>query len=104
MVGPDGFLYVVSIGQGKVFRIFPSVVTSQVENIQSRVEQRMSAASNTIERNNGEETLPRQLDGQSKSIPTNNLNKKLHVSIEPLKDAVTRGGSQSITISSSSNI
>lgn len=98
-VGPDGFLYVVSIGQGKVFRIFPSVVTSQVENIQSRVEQRMSAASNTIERNNGEETLPGQLDEQSKSIPTNNLNKKLHVSIEPLKDAVTRGGSQSITIS-----
>jgi len=101
-VGPDGYLYVVSIGQGKVFRILPAVVTPKVENIQSGEEQEISsanyAANNTMGRSNGKEIVHEQLSQESKSIPSNNLNKKLHVSIEPLKNPVARGNPQTVTI------
>jgi glucose/arabinose dehydrogenase len=101
-VGPDGYLYVVSIGQGKVFRILPSVVTSQVKNIESTEQQEMSTTNytenNIMERSNEQKIKPEQFNQELQSIPFNNNNKELLVSIEPLKDPVARGDSQGITI------
>ena len=101
-VGPDGYLYVVSIGQGKVFRISPSVVTSQVKNMQSIEQQETSVINytemNIIERSNEEKIIPEQSDLELQSTPSNNNNMELLVSIEPLKDPVARGDSQGLTI------
>jgi aldose sugar dehydrogenase len=101
-VGPDGYLYVVSIGQGKVFRILPSVVTSDLKNIQSEEQQELSTANfsgtNVIEGNNEEQLIPQQSEERLQSIPANENNNELLVSIEPLKDPVARGDSQGVTI------
>jgi hypothetical protein len=101
-VGPDGYLYVVSIGQGKVFRILPSVITSQVKNIESTEQQEMPTTNytekNVIERSNEQKIKPEQFNQELQSIPSNTNNKELVVSIEPLKDPVARGDSQGITI------
>jgi hypothetical protein len=101
-VGPDGYLYVVSIGQGKVFRILPSVVTSDLKNIQSEEQQELSTANfsgtNVIEGNNEEQLIPQQSEERLQSIPANENNNELLISIEPLKDPVARGDSQGVTI------
>jgi aldose sugar dehydrogenase len=104
-VGPDGYLYVVSIGQGKVFRILPSAVTSDLKNIQSEEQQELSTTNftekNVLERSNEEKIMPEQSNQELQSIPANNNNnnnKELLVSIEPLKDPVARGDSQGVTI------
>jgi glucose/arabinose dehydrogenase len=102
-IGPDGYLYVVSIGQGKVFRILPSVVTSEVKNIQSGEQQELSTTNftekNVIERSNEEKIMREKSNQEFQSIPANNNNnKELLVSIEPLKDPVARGDSQGVTI------
>jgi glucose/arabinose dehydrogenase len=100
-VGPDGYLYVVSIGQGKVFRILPSVVTSEVKNIQSGEQQEQPIANFTDENviDNKVEIIPEQSNQELQSIPAKNSNDmEINVSIEPLKDPVARGESQAITI------
>ena len=100
-VGPDGYLYVVSIGQGKVFRILPSVVTSEVRNIQSGEQQEQPMSNFTDENviDNKEEIIPQQSNQELESIPSKNSNDmEINVSIEPLKDPVARGESQAITI------
>ena len=88
-VGPDGYLYVVSIGQGKVFRISPNL--SGTEEIDGK----------------NEETLSPVQSDEQQNMPTTNLsmtndidgkNNELLVSIVPLKDTVARGDSQSTTI------
>jgi glucose/arabinose dehydrogenase len=96
-VGPDGYLYIVSIGQGKVFRILPNLSgTSDTVDIQSEniPTANLSGASDTV-------------DIQSENIPTANLsgasdiggnNNVLSVSILPQKNPVATGDSQNITI------
>jgi len=80
-VGPDGYLYVVSIGQGKVFRILPNPsVTNNIDDLQSE-ELKQNKSSNLSE---------------TEDIETNNS--ELLVSIVPLKDPVARGESQSVKI------
>ena len=75
-VGPDGYLYVVSIGQGKVFRILPNPsLTNNIDDLQSEGQQQNRPISNVSESDN-----------------------KLLVSIVPLKDTVARGDSQSATV------
>lgn len=102
-VGPDGYMYVVSIGQGKVFRIMPTVpVNSNLQNIQAEELQdantaKLSAA-NDSGVNNQEGLSAMQSERQQQNIPTDDINKELLVSIVPMKDPVTRGESQSITI------
>jgi glucose/arabinose dehydrogenase len=102
-VGPDGYMYVVSIGQGKVFRIMPTVrVNSNLQNIQVEELQdsntaKLSAA-NDSNVNNREGLPAMQSKRQQQNTPTDDINKELLVSIVPLKDPVTRGESQSITI------
>ena len=102
-VGPDGYMYVVSIGQGKVFRIMPTVrVNSNLQNIQVEELQdsntaKLSAA-NDSNVNNREGLPAMQSKRQQQNTPTDDVNKELLVSIVPLKDPVTRGESQSITI------
>lgn len=102
-VGPDGYLYVVSIGQGKVFRIMPTLpVNSNLQNIQSEELQDENTANLSADNDSGlnnQEGLPAmQSERQQQDIPTDEINKELLVSIVPLKDPVRRGESQSITI------
>ena len=80
-VGPDGYLYVVSIGQGKVFRILPNPsLTNNIDDLQSE-ELKQNKSSNLSE---------------TEDIETNNS--ELLISIVPLKDPVARGESQTATI------
>jgi hypothetical protein len=102
-VGPDGYLYVVSIGQGKVFRIMPTLpINSNLQNIQSEELQDENTANLSTANDSGlnnQEGLPAmQSERQQQDIPTDGINKELLVSIVPLKDPVSRGESQSITI------
>ena len=102
-VGPDGYLYVVSIGQGKVFRIMPTLpVNSNLQSIQSEEVQDANtanlSAANDRDVNNQEGLPAMQSERQQQDISTDDINKELLVSIVPLKDPVTRGESQSITI------
>jgi glucose/arabinose dehydrogenase len=101
-VGPDGYLYAVSIGQGKVFRILPSVVTSQVKSIESTEPQEMSTTNSTekniVERSKEQGIMPEQFNQELQTVPSKNNNKELLVSIEALKDPVARGDSQGVTI------
>jgi aldose sugar dehydrogenase len=102
-VGPDGYLYVVSIGQGKVFRIMPTLpINSNLQNIQTEELQDANTANLSATNGSGVNTqggLPAtQSERQQQDIPTDSINKELIVSIVPLKDPVTRGESQSITI------
>jgi aldose sugar dehydrogenase len=102
-VGPDGYLYVVSIGQGKVFRIMPTLpINSNLQNIQTEELQDANTANLSATNGSGVNTqggLPAtQSERQQQDIPTDSINKELLVSIVPLKDPVTRGESQSITI------
>jgi glucose/arabinose dehydrogenase len=80
-VGPDGYLYVVSIGQGKVFRILPYSSPTNIDELQSEKQQQNKPISNLSE---------------SEHVDIND--NKLLVSIVPLKDAVARGDSQSATV------
>jgi aldose sugar dehydrogenase len=81
-VGPDGYLYVVSIGQGKVFRILPhSSLTNNIDELQSEKQQQNKQILNLSE---------------TQDIDVND--NELLVSIVPLKDPVARGSSQSATI------
>ena len=81
-VGPDGYLYVVSIGQGKVFRILPhSSLTNNIDELQSEKQQQ-------------NKQIPNLSETQDIDINDN----ELLVSIVPLKDPVARGSSQSATI------
>lgn len=100
-VGPDGYLYVVSIGQGKVFRIVPnSEVGLHLQNVESGEQQYTStvnlSASESID--NVEELSSLQSEKRQQTIPADDSDKELSVSIVPLKDPVTRGESQRITI------
>jgi len=52
-----------------------------------------------MRRSNGEEILPEQPSQDSKSIPSNDLNKMLYVSIVPVNDPVARGNPQTVAIS-----
>ena len=88
-VGPDGYLYVVSISQGKIFRILPYL-----------------SGTNDTESNSGE-TLSALQSEEQQNIPTGNLSKAkdiafenndLLVSIKALKNSVARGDSQNVTI------
>jgi aldose sugar dehydrogenase len=80
-VGPDGYLYVVSIGQGKVFRILPNPsLTNNIDDLQSE-EQQQDKGFNLS-------------DNEDIDI----IGNELLVSIVPLKDPVARGDSQSATI------
>ncbi|MDW0154484.1 MAG: PQQ-dependent sugar dehydrogenase [Nitrososphaeraceae archaeon] len=88
-VGPDGYLYIVSISQGKIFRILP-----------------YSSGINDTESNSGERLSALQSEEQQ-NIPTGNLSKTkdigyenndLLVSIKALKNSVARGDSQNVTI------
>jgi glucose/arabinose dehydrogenase len=100
-VGPDGYLYVVSIGQGKVYRILPSVVASEARNIQSgeRQEQPIANFTDKNVKGNKEKIIPEQSNQELQSTPANDNNDmEINVSIEPLKDPVARGESQAITI------
>jgi glucose/arabinose dehydrogenase len=91
-VGPDGYLYVVSIGQGKVFRISPNLSeTHDLGNIPSEEQQKIHA---------GNLSVTNDIEGNNLSV-TNTIdenNSELLVSIVPLKDTVARGDSQSTTI------
>jgi aldose sugar dehydrogenase len=102
-VGPDGYLYVVSIGQGKVFRIMPTLpVNSNLQNIQAEELQDANTANLSAANDSGlnnQEGLPAMHSArQQQDIPADDINKELLVSIVPLKDPVRRGESQSITI------
>ena len=104
-IGPDGYLYVVSIGQGKVFRILPSTVTSETKNIQTADQKELPSTNinekNFTDRMNEEKITPKQPEPESQSLQSSrndDINKNLLVSIEPLKDPVARGASQAITI------
>ncbi len=102
-VGPDGYLYVVSIGQGKVFRIMPTLpVNSNLQNIQAEELQDANTANLSATNDSGlnnQEGLPAmQSERQQQDSPTDSINKELLVSIVPLKDPVRRGESQSITV------
>jgi glucose/arabinose dehydrogenase len=80
-VGPDGYLYVVSIGQGKVFRILPDPsLTNSIDDLQSE-EQQQNKGLNL-----------------SEAEDIDSIGNELLVSIVPLKDPVARGDSQSATI------
>ena len=88
-VGPDGYLYIVSISQGKIFRILP-----------------YSAGINDTGSNSGERLSALQSEEQQ-NIPTGNLSKTkdigyenndLLVSIKALKNSLARGDSQNVTI------
>jgi aldose sugar dehydrogenase len=80
-VGPDGYLYVVSIGQGKVFRILPNPsLTNNIDHLQSE-EQQQNTRLNL-----------------SESEHVDIIGNEMLVSIVPLKDPVARGDSQSATI------
>lgn len=80
-VGPDGYLYVVSIGQGKVFRILPNPsLTNNIDHLQSE-EQRQNKDLNL-----------------SENEDIDIIGNEMLVSIVPLKDPVARGDSQSATI------
>ena len=88
-VGPDSYLYIVSISQGKIFRILPYL-----------------SGTNDTESNDGE-TLSALQSQVQQNIPTGNLSKTkdidyenndLLVSIEALKNSVARGNSQNVTI------
>ena len=101
-VGPDGYLYVVSIGQGKIFRILPNLPNSNDMRITSEEQQNISATN--LSETNGigdaqieeqQNTLTTNLSGDSDSADNNN---ELLISISPLKDPVTRGESQNTTI------
>jgi aldose sugar dehydrogenase len=80
-VGPDGYLYIVSIGQGKIFRILPN-----------------SANGNdmTVTEPEDQENLPTTNLSEGNDIDNND--NELLASIVPLKDTVKRGESQSTTI------
>jgi aldose sugar dehydrogenase len=88
-VGPDGYLYIVSISQGKIFRILPYL-----------------SGTNDTESNSGE-TLSALQSEEQQNIPTGNLSKTndigyenndLLVSIKALKNSVARGDFQNVTI------
>jgi glucose/arabinose dehydrogenase len=80
-VGPDSYLYVVSIGQGKVFRILPNPsLTNNIDHLQSE-EQQQNTRLNL-----------------SESEHVDIIGNEMLVSIVPLKDPVARGDSQSATI------
>jgi hypothetical protein len=94
-------MYVVSIGQGKVYRILPSVVTSDARNIQCGEHQEQPIANFTDKNviDNKEKIIYEQSNQELQSIPANdNSDMEINVSIEPLKDPVARGESQAITI------
>jgi glucose/arabinose dehydrogenase len=80
-VGPDGYLYVVSIGQGKVFRILPSTIDSNDIGSIPPVDQANMPTTNL--------SMTNDIDAK---------NNELVVSIDTLKDTVARGDSQSTTI------
>lgn len=80
-VGPDGYLYVVSIGQGKVFRILPSTIDSNDIGSIPPVDQANMPTTNL--------SMTNDIDAK---------NNQLVVSIDTLKDTVARGDSQSTTI------
>ena len=110
-VGPDGYLYVVSIGQGKVFRIVPNLSNSNdIGAMQSEEQQNIPtvnlSTTNDIDGNN-EETLPPVQSQEQQNIPNTNLpdsdgidsnDNQLLVSIFPMKDPIARGEPQSTTI------
>lgn len=80
-VGPDGYLYVVSIGQGKVFRILPNPsLTNNIDDLQSE-EQQQNKGLNL-----------------SENEDIDIIGNEMLVSIVPLKDPVARGDTQSATI------
>jgi aldose sugar dehydrogenase len=80
-VGPDGYLYIVSIGQGKIFRILPNLSNSTDMRAMQSEEQETLSTTNLSESNN---------------IDSNK--NQLLVSIIPQKDPVARGDSQNTTI------
>jgi aldose sugar dehydrogenase len=88
-VGPDGYLYVVSIGQGKVFRISPNL--SGTEKIDGKNEETLSPVQSDEQQNMPTANLSMANDIDSK-------NNELLISIVSLKDTVARGDSQSTTI------
>ena len=99
-VGPDGYLYVVSIGQGKVFRIMPNIqVSSGVQNVQSGEQEYTSTVNLSAADSFDNDVLSSmQSKSQQQNIQTDDSDKELSVSIVPLKDPITRGESQSLTI------
>jgi glucose/arabinose dehydrogenase len=80
-VGPDGYLYVVSIGQGKIFRILPNSLNSNDMSVIQPEEQENLSVKNLSEGNDMESD-----------------DNELQVSILPLKDPVERGDSQNVTL------
>ena len=80
-VGPDGYLYVVSIGQGKIFRILPNSPNDNDMGVIQPEEQENLSITNLSEGND-----------------MDNNDNGLQVSIVPLKDPVERGDSQNVTI------
>ena len=97
-VGPDGYLYVVSIGQGKIFRIMPQD-DSNLQNAQSeqQISTRTPNLSEDTDTSNADISSSIQSERQ-KQTSIDGSDQELHVSIVPMKDPVTRGESQSITI------
>lgn len=80
-VSPDGYLYIVSIGQGKIFRILPNLSNGSDTNLVLPEEQ---------------ENIPSSgFSGNSNIIINKN---ELLVSIVPLKDPIARGDRQITTI------
>ena len=102
-VGPDGYLYIVSISQGKIFRILPNLSNSNDIKVIQAEEQEIMTTTNFSETDAIEDaqieeqqnTLSTNLSGNSDTAGNNN---ELLISISPLKDPVARGDSQNTTI------
>ncbi|MFN2434824.1 MAG: sorbosone dehydrogenase family protein [Nitrososphaeraceae archaeon] len=110
-IGPDGYLYVVSIGQGKVFRILPNLSnSSDMRTIQSEEQDNIPTTNLSVQSEEQDNIPTTNLSVQSEeqdNIPITNLSEhnnidrnenELLVSIVPLKDPVARGDSQSTRI------
>ena len=88
-VGPDSYLYIVSISEGKIFRILPDL--SGTNNTETKNREMLSAVPSEERQN-----IPTVNLSKTKDI--GNKNNDLLVSIKALKNSVVRGDSQNVTI------
>ena len=88
-VGPDSYLYIVSISEGKIFRILPDL--SGTNNTETKNREMLSAVPSEEQQN-----IPTVNLSKTKDI--GNKNNDLLVSIKALKNSVVRGDSQNVTI------
>jgi hypothetical protein len=88
-IGPDSYLYIVSISQGKIFRILSDL--SGTNNTEIKDGEMLSAVQSEEQQNISTGNL-------SKTKDIGNKNNDLLVSIKALKNSVARGDSQNVTI------